>query len=218
MGDGLDGLRHDAVVGGDDQHDDVGDVGAAGTHRGERLVAGRIDERDRPAVVLDLVGADVLGDAAALGLDDVRLADPVQKRGLAVVDVAQDRDDRGPRLQVFRVAAVGERVEQIIFGGALVDHLELDAELHGQHDGQLVVERALMVASWFMVISLRIRSLALTPIASERPRTVIGGSISTWRLACGATAGAMAAAGFLDAGARAADIVFVGEEGGGRDG
>ena len=39
VGDGLDGLGHHAVVGGDDQDDDVGDVGASGTHRGECLVA-----------------------------------------------------------------------------------------------------------------------------------------------------------------------------------
>jgi hypothetical protein len=32
----LDGLRLDAVVGRDDQHDDVGDLGTAGTHGGER--------------------------------------------------------------------------------------------------------------------------------------------------------------------------------------
>ena len=30
--DGLDRLRHDAVVGGDDEHDDVGGFGAAGAH------------------------------------------------------------------------------------------------------------------------------------------------------------------------------------------
>ena len=33
------GLRLDAVVGGDDDHREVGDAGAAGAHRGERLVA-----------------------------------------------------------------------------------------------------------------------------------------------------------------------------------
>ena len=37
-------LRHDAVVGGDHQHDDVGDFGAAGAHGGEGGVAGRVDE------------------------------------------------------------------------------------------------------------------------------------------------------------------------------
>ena len=46
VADRLDGLLHDAVVGGDDQHDDVGDVGAARPHRGEGLVARRIDKGD----------------------------------------------------------------------------------------------------------------------------------------------------------------------------
>ena len=106
MGDGLDRLRHHAVVGGHDQDHDVGHVGAAGPHRRERLVAGRVDERDGAAVRLDLVRADVLGDAAALGLHDVGLANSVQERRLAVVDVAQDRDDRRPRLQILRDCVV----------------------------------------------------------------------------------------------------------------
>src|SRR3954452_10674056 len=63
----LDRLRHHAVVGRDHQDHDVGDLRAAGTHRGERLVPRGVDEGDRPLDVLqlgdDLVGADVLGDA-----------------------------------------------------------------------------------------------------------------------------------------------------------
>ena len=102
VGDGLDRLGHDAVVGGHDQDHDVRHVGAAGAHGGEGLVAGRVDEGDRLAVVLDLVGADVLGDAAALALDDLGLADAVQERGLAVIDVAQDGDDRRARHEVLR--------------------------------------------------------------------------------------------------------------------
>ena len=42
--DGLDRLGHDAVVGGDHEHDDVGRLGAAGAHGGERLVARGVDE------------------------------------------------------------------------------------------------------------------------------------------------------------------------------
>ena len=100
MVDGLDGLGHHAVVGGDDEHDDVGDLRAAGPHGGERLVARRVDERDRVVVPLDLVGADVLGDAAGLARDDVGGADLVEQQRLAVVDVAHDRDDRrtGPQV------------------------------------------------------------------------------------------------------------------------
>ena len=49
--DRLDGLRHDAVVGGDDDRGDVGDLGAAGAHGREGLVAGRVEEGDQLAVV-----------------------------------------------------------------------------------------------------------------------------------------------------------------------
>ena len=42
-------LRHDAVVGGDDEHGDVSHLRAAGAHGGERLVARRVEERDLPA-------------------------------------------------------------------------------------------------------------------------------------------------------------------------
>ena len=63
-------LRHDAVVGGDDEHGDVGRLRAAGAHRRERLVARRVEEGDLAAVDVDLVRADVLRDPAGLGLDD----------------------------------------------------------------------------------------------------------------------------------------------------
>ena len=45
-------LRHDAVVGGDDENGDVRHLRAAGAHRGERLVARRVEEGDLAAVVL----------------------------------------------------------------------------------------------------------------------------------------------------------------------
>ena len=45
--DRLVGLRLHAVVGGDHDDRDVGDLGAAGAHGGERLVARRVEEGDR---------------------------------------------------------------------------------------------------------------------------------------------------------------------------
>ena len=42
----FDGLRHDAVVGRDDENDDVGDPRAARAHQRERFVARCIEERD----------------------------------------------------------------------------------------------------------------------------------------------------------------------------
>ena len=99
--DRLDRLRHDAVVGGHHDDRDVGDLGAAGAHGGERLVARGVEEGDLAAGVVHLVGADVLGDAAGLAGGDLGGADGVEQRGLAVVDVAHDRDHRGAGDQVL---------------------------------------------------------------------------------------------------------------------
>jgi hypothetical protein len=99
--DGLDRLRHHRVVGGHHQDDDIRHLRATRAHRGEGGVAGRVEEVRAPRVGLHLVGADMLRDAAGLARDDIRLADRVQKRGLAVVDMAHDRDDRRTRLKIL---------------------------------------------------------------------------------------------------------------------
>ncbi len=119
MGDRLLRLRHDAVVGRDDEDGDVRDLRAAGAHRGERLVARRVEERDLPAVDVDLVRADVLRDAARLGGDDARVADRVEKRRLAVVDVAHDRHDRRARLELL--VGVFERLGLLLLVGRVLD-------------------------------------------------------------------------------------------------
>ena len=98
--DRLDRLRHQAVVGRDHQDDDVGDVGAARAHLGEGLVARRVEEGDLRLVrQRHLIGADMLGDAAGFARDHVGAAQRVEQRGLAVIDMAHDRDDRRTRLQ-----------------------------------------------------------------------------------------------------------------------
>ena len=74
----------------------------------------------------DLVGADVLGDAAGLARGDLGLADRVEQRRLAVVDVAHDRDD-GRALDEVVVGVVERRLESVVVGG--VDDLDLLVEL-----------------------------------------------------------------------------------------
>jgi hypothetical protein len=52
--DGLDGLRHRAFLGRDDDDHDVGHLGAARTHGGERLVAGVSRNTTSPVAVWTL--------------------------------------------------------------------------------------------------------------------------------------------------------------------
>ena len=131
-------LRHHAVVGRDDEHRDVGDLRAAGAHGGERLVARRVEERDLPAVDLGLVGADVLRDPAGLGLDDRGLADRVEQRRLAVVDVAHDRDDRRAGLERLLGVVVRLRLGLLLAG--VLDR-DLALELGGDQLDLVVGER-----------------------------------------------------------------------------
>ena len=135
--DRLFGLRHDAVVGGDDDDDHVGDLGAAGAHRREGGVARGVEEGDRLLVVVDLVGADVLGDAAGLARGDLGLADRVQQRGLAVVDVTHDRHHRRAVDEVL--VGVGElRLLGLLVGG--VEDLDLAVVLVGDRLHRVVGE------------------------------------------------------------------------------
>jgi predicted TPR repeat methyltransferase len=87
---------------------EVGDLAAARAHRREGLVAGRVEERDHAARRLHVVRADVLGDAARLAHRHARLADRVEERGLAVVDVAHHGDHRRARHE----AASGPRPQR----------------------------------------------------------------------------------------------------------
>ena len=130
--DGLDGLRHHTVVGRDHQHHDVGDLGAAGAHLGERLVTRRVEERDLAVAHRHLVGTDVLGDATGLTGDDVGVADAVEQRGLTVVDVAHHGDD-GCALHLERlvvvVGVVEHRLEFELFLLAGLDQQQIGADL-----------------------------------------------------------------------------------------
>ena len=140
--DRLDRLGHDAVVGRDDQDGDVGDGGAAGAHRGEGLMAGGIEEGDRGAVYNDLVGADRLGDAARLAGGDIGVADLVEDRGLAVVDVAHDDDDRAAGLQVLFL--VGLVVDQLFLDGDDDFLFDLRAHLHCDEGGGVKVDQLVL--------------------------------------------------------------------------
>ncbi len=137
--DRLDRLRHDAVVGGDHQDHDVGDLGAARAHRREGGVAGRVDEGDAAARRRrHLIGADMLRDAAGLAGCDLGRADGVEQRRLAVIDVAHDGDDRRARLQVCRIVG---GVEHALFDVGFGDAPHRVAEFLGDELGGVGVDR-----------------------------------------------------------------------------
>ena len=99
----FDSLGHHALGGRNDKDHDVGDFRSARAHRRKGFVAGSVEENDPSAVCLNLIGSDMLGDSAALVLDDVRIPDRVEKARLTVVDMAHYRNNRRTGLEVFLV-------------------------------------------------------------------------------------------------------------------
>ena len=139
VGDGFLGLRHDAVVAGNHQHDDVRHLGAARTHGGEGFVTRRIEEGDLLARGQGhLVGADMLRDAAGFVRRHVGGAQGVEQRGLAVIDMAHDRDHRRPRdADLVGIDFLGQAGLDIAFG----DAFELVAHLRHHQLGGVGVDR-----------------------------------------------------------------------------
>ncbi len=137
------GLRHKAVVRRDNQDCDVGDIRAALAHFRERRVAGGVEESDFLAVAGNLIRGCVLRNAARFARDDVRVADCVQERRLAVVDVPEYADNRGARDVVFDV--VFGAFYRLLFLGLLlfapVPDVEVEAVLFGDDYRGGVFER-----------------------------------------------------------------------------
>ena len=92
----------------------------------------------------------MLGDAAGFAGHDIGVADGVEQRGLAVVDVAHDGDDRRPRLQIlgpvrhvehaFLDVGLGDAADRVAeFGGDQLGRVGVD-HVAGLHDLALLHE------------------------------------------------------------------------------
>ena len=129
MVDGLNGLRHDAVVRRYDKDRDIGGCRAAQTHGRERLMSGRIQEGNAPVVDRNGIGTDGLGNAAGFLAGHAGASDLIQKGGLTMVNVSHDTDDRGPLDHILFVL--------VVFLQEFFDHVDLflllaeDIIIHG---------------------------------------------------------------------------------------
>ncbi|RMT41165.1 hypothetical protein ALP47_05114 [Pseudomonas savastanoi] len=133
----FDGLRHNAVVSCNHQNHDIRCLGTTGTHGGKRGVTRGVEERDHAAFGFNVVGTDVLGDAASFASCNLGTTDVVEQRGLTVVDVAHYGHDRctGERL-TFEL----QRFGQGIFQGVVADQRDLVAQLFGDQLGSFLIQ------------------------------------------------------------------------------
>ena len=111
-------LRHDTVIGGHNQDDDVGRFSTTCTHGGERLVARGVEERQESTIEFGLIRTNVLRDATGFAGDNVGVTNLIEKFGLAMIDMTHDGDDRravGPRLVGVVVDIVVEQKKLLEF-------------------------------------------------------------------------------------------------------
>ena len=59
-------LRHNAIVGGNHQNNDVCGLSATRTHRRKGRVTGRVEESDHAHICFHVVGTDMLGNTTRL--------------------------------------------------------------------------------------------------------------------------------------------------------
>ena len=137
MIDCLSGLWHHGVVGRDNDNRKVRQLGTAGTHGCEGLVARGVEEGDVTTVLKgDIVGTDVLGNASGLTRNHIGLADIVEKRGLTVVDMTHYRDDRRTGYEIFLAVCLLLK----FLGNLSGDEFHLVAELLGNQHESLGIE------------------------------------------------------------------------------
>ena len=97
---GLDRLRHESVIRGDDKHNDIRHIGSAGTHLRKSFMPGRINEGDRLPVDAHHRRTDILGDPARFSCRHMRLADRILQRCFPMVHMSHESHDRRTRLQI----------------------------------------------------------------------------------------------------------------------
>ena len=98
----------------------------------------RIDEDDLTAVDFNVIGADVLRDAAGFAPGHIGFADSVEQRRLAVIDVTHDGNDRRAVLAIALCLGLLNGLDRLF----LVAHLRgLGPELASEIDGHFDVER-----------------------------------------------------------------------------
>ncbi len=97
------GLRHDTVVGCDNNNGNIRQLRTARTHGGKSFMPRRIEERDLFTFITNLIRTDTLRDAARFVCRDIRFPKRIQKCCLPVVDMPHDGDDRRTIFKITRI-------------------------------------------------------------------------------------------------------------------
>ena len=102
MVDGLDGLRHDAIVSCHNDNNDIRYFRTTSTHGSKRFVTRSIEERDFLAIwQIYVISSNVLSDTTCFTSDNVGTTNIVEQRCFTVVNVSHDGDNWRTEFQIF---------------------------------------------------------------------------------------------------------------------
>ncbi len=90
MCNGFTSLRHDTIVSGDYEHDNICALRTTCAHLSKRGMTGCIKECDETSLLFNLIRADMLSDTASFTGRHFRLTDGIQQAGLAVIDMTEN--------------------------------------------------------------------------------------------------------------------------------
>ena len=151
-------LRHEAVIGRDHKHGDIGDIGSTGAHFRKRRMTRSVEESDLPIVKLDLVGTDVLRDSSRFTGGHVSFSDSIEQGRFTMVDVPENTDHGRTRHQKLGFVLVGfllflilgllllqgwirpvlDLEEKAIFSGYFLRHGLINRRVHRRKTHELV--------------------------------------------------------------------------------
>ena len=148
----LNGLRHDAIVSGNNQDGDVGYLSTTSTHRREGFVTGGVNEGDQAigafVVSVNLVGTNVLGNSTRFAGNNVCFTNGIQQTCLTVVNVTHHGDNWRTWNEIsfcfsfeFALKVNIERIQKFFIFFFWRDDLNLETEFFTQNLEGCLVDR-----------------------------------------------------------------------------
>ena len=93
-------LRLNFIIRGDHKYNDISDICSSGTHRGKSLVSWCIEECNPVSTCLQMICANVLGNAASFTSRDTGFPDFIEQRSFPVINMSHDCHNRCANFQI----------------------------------------------------------------------------------------------------------------------
>ena len=137
MIDSFDGLRHNTIIGCNNEDNNIGDLCTPSPKRSKCLMAGRIEKCNVLPLQGDFIRSYMLCDAACFSFSYFCLPYSIKQRGLTVVDMAHNGNHRRPEDEVLPFFDKLANDIHLLCRG----EFDLDAEMVSNEHGRIRIDR-----------------------------------------------------------------------------